>query len=346
MTARILLPGLLGLGAGVLVLAGLQVAAPILVPITFAFFTIALVLPLQRALESHITRPLAMLVTIIVTLAVVSLLGGMVVWGLTRVGAWLVTNSANITALYAQAAVMLEARGFDAAVMLAQQFDIAWLLRLVRSAAAQVQGLFTFIALMMVFVILGMMEVDMTARKLETLGGKGQGRAVLHIAQRVAWKLQRYMVVRTVMSVATGLAVFAFAYLFGLELALEWGVIAFALNYIPFIGPLVATALPALLAMVQFGTVGAALTVLVSLNVIQNIIGSYLEPRIAGAALAVSPFIVLLSVFFWAFLWGIAGAFIGIPIVIACLTACAAYPSTHWVAVLLSGSADPVQTEG
>ncbi len=57
---------------------------------------------------------------------------------------------------------------------------------------------------------------------------------------------------------------------------------------------------------------------------------------IAGAALAVSPFIVLLSVFFFGFLWGIAGAFTGIPIVVAVLTAFDAHPSTRWVAVLLS----------
>ena len=79
MTGRILLPGLLGLGADVLVLAGLHVAGPILAPITFAFFTIALVLPLQRVLASRIPRSLALLVTILVTLAVVSLLGWPVV---------------------------------------------------------------------------------------------------------------------------------------------------------------------------------------------------------------------------------------------------------------------------
>ena len=342
MTGRILLPGLLGLGAGVLVLAGLHVAGPILAPITFAFFTIALVLPLQRVLASRIPRSLALLVTILVTLAVVSLLGWLVIWGLLRVGTWLINNSANITGLYGQTVLMLEASGFDAASMLAQQFDISWLLRLARSAVGQVQGVITFIALMMVFVILGMMQVGLTACNLESLGRNGQGRAVLHIAQRVAWKLQRYMLVRTAMSILTGFCVFLFAWAIGLDLALEWGVIAFVLNYIPFIGPLLATVLPALVAGVQFGSAGTAALVSIGLNVIQNIIGSGVEPRITGNALAISPFIVLLAVFFWAFLWGIAGAFIGIPIVIAVLTACAAYPSTRWVAVLLSGSAaDP-----
>jgi predicted PurR-regulated permease PerM len=63
-----------------------------------------------------------------------------------------------------------------------------------------------------------------------------------------------------------------------------------------------------------------AAIVFVGLNVIQFLIGSYLEPRIAGAALSLSPFLVLFAVFFWAFLWGLPGAFIGVPIVIACLT--------------------------
>jgi predicted PurR-regulated permease PerM len=77
--------------------------------------------------------------------------------------------------------------------------------------------------------------------------------------------------------------------------------------------------------------------VFVCLNLIQFLIGSYLEPRIAGAALSVSPFLVLFAVFFWAFLWGIAGAFIGVPIVIAALTLCEQRETTRWVATLLSG---------
>jgi AI-2 transport protein TqsA len=334
-----ILPVLLGLGAGVLVLAGLRVAAPILAPVVFALFTIALVLPLQRRLEDmRVPRPLALLVTILTTVAVVFVLGSMVVWGLTRVGHWLVQNSANIVALYAATASLLDARGFDSAAMLAEQFDVSLLLRTARSLAGYLQGFVSFTALMVVFIILGLLEVNLTVRKLAGIGKAGQGRAVLEVARNLAHKFQRYMLVRTAMSLATGFCVFLFAWLFGLELALEWGVLAFVLNYIPFIGPLIATALPTLLALVQFGSVMTAVTVLVGLNIIQNVIGSYVEPRTAGAALAVSPFIVLLSVFFWSFLWGVAGAFIGVPIVIACLTGFDAHPRTRWVAVLLSGS--------
>ena len=119
--------------------------------------------------------------------------------------------------------------------------------------------------------------------------------------------------------------------------ALEWGVIAFALNYIPFIGPFIATLFPTLLAMTQFSTWQAVVGSSSALNIIQFVIGSYVEPRVSGAVLAISPSVVLFAVFFWTFLWGLFGAFIGVPIAIAIITFCSYYPSSRWVADLLGG---------
>lgn len=119
------------------------------------------------------------------------------------------------------------------------------------------------------------------------------------------------------MSAATGALVWALARLSGLQFALEWGTIAFALNHIPFIGPFIATVFPTLFALAQFASWQAALAVFASLNVIQFVIGGYIEPRLAGSSLAISPFVVLFAVFFWTFLWGLFGAFIGVPIAIA-----------------------------
>ena len=137
------------------------------------------------------------------------------------------------------------------------------------------------------------------------------------------------------MSVATGVLVWALGLVAGLQLAAEWGVIAFALNYIPFIGPFIATVFPTLFALAQFASWQSALAVFACLNIIQFVIGSYVEPRVSGSALAISPFVVLFSVFFWTSLWGLFGAFIGVPITIALLTFCAQHPSSRWLADLL-----------
>jgi predicted PurR-regulated permease PerM len=138
--------------------------------------------------------------------------------------------------------------------------------------------------------------------------------------------------------------VYALATVLGLQFAAEWGVIAFTLNFIPFIGPFIATVLPTLYALAQFESLQSALVVFACLNLIQFVIGSYIEPRVAGRTLAISPFVVLFSVFLWTFLWGLFGAFIGVPIAIAGLTFCAQSHSARWLAVLL-GASDDEQAE-
>jgi predicted PurR-regulated permease PerM len=148
------------------------------------------------------------------------------------------------------------------------------------------------------------------------------------------------MVVRTQMSLLTGALVWVIAVLSGLSLSVEWGVIAFTLNYIPFLGPLIATLFPTLYSLAQFQSWEVALAFFVVFNLVQFVVGSYIEPRVSGNAVSISPFIILFSVFFWAFLWGIFGAFIGVPITIALLTFCAQHPSSRWVSDILgSGEA-------
>src|SRR4029077_10140420 len=132
----------------------------------------------------------------------------------------------------------------------------------------------------------------------------------------------------------------AFTQFAGLELAAAWGAIAFALNYIPFLGPLIVTVFSTLFAIAQFGSLKMGILVFVGLNLIQFFIGSYLEPLLAGASLKISPFAVIFAVFFWAFLWGLAGAFLGVPILIGFIVYCAQEPSTRWLAALLSAGAD------
>jgi predicted PurR-regulated permease PerM len=147
------------------------------------------------------------------------------------------------------------------------------------------------------------------------------------------------------MSLLTGTLVAAFAWLAGLQFAVEWGVIAFSLNYIPFIGPFIATLFPTLLAMTQFDSWQEVLTVFVCLNIIQFAIGSYIEPRIAGSMLSISPLLVLFATLLWTFLWGLFGTFIGVPIVIAALSFCSQHPSSRWISELFAGSKQPMTSE-
>jgi len=328
---------MLGLSTAVLLFAALYFARSILAPVAFSLFVIAIVWPLQRALETRISRLLGLVATLAATLLVVTVLGYLIGWAFGTVGRWLIENALRFQALYMQWTDWLEEHGILVTSFLVENFNAGWLIRAVQEIGGRLHGLVTFVVIAFVFTALGLLEVDIARKNIESLSNKEAARTILQASTQIADKLQRYMLVRSAMSVLTGLVVWAFALLAGLELATAWGVIAFVLNYIPFIGPLVATIFPTLFALVQFGSWQLAAIVFVGLNLIQFLIGSYLEPRIAGAALSLSPFLVLFAVFFWAFLWGIPGAFIGVPIVIACLTLCEQRESTRWIAMLLSG---------
>ncbi len=273
------------------------------------------------------------------TVVVVTTLGSLVVWGFSQAGRWLISNAGRFQPLYAQAAAWLEHHGLYAAEPLVEHFNVGWLIAIAREISGRLQNLLSFALLAVVFTMLGLLEVGLARQKLESLSNQEIGQALLRATAQTAAKLQRYMIVRSLMSVLTRIAVWGFAALAGLELATAWGVIGFALNYIPFIGPFVATLFPTLFAIAQFESWQMAVIVFLGLNLIQFLLGSYLEPRMAGAALSLSPFMVLFAVFFWSFLWGVPGALIGVPIMIAVHTLSAQFASGRWLATVLFGRA-------
>jgi len=314
----------------------------VMMPVAFSLFLIALVWPLQRRLQVVLPQVISVLITAAVVLLAIGGGGWLVVWGFGGIAQWVIANAARLQGLYMHAAELLERRGLYAAELFAEQVNVLWLVQVLRAIGGNLQGVLSFCIVTFVFVILGLLEVEPLARRLRRVRKEG----VIDTAAEIAARLQIYMLVRFGMSVLTGFAFWAFTAIDGLELQREWGVIAFVLNFIPFIGSFIATLLPTLFAAAQFESVYAALVVFIGLNLLQFVIGSYIEPRVAGTAVSVSPFMVLFAVFFWGLLWGIAGAFIGVPIVIALATICAGHPSTRLFAVLLSaGGSTRVETD-
>lgn len=326
---------LLGLSAAFLILAALYLGRSLLAPVFLAIFIIAVAWPLQRALEARLPRIVAMVITVLATAALATAMASLVMWGLSRAGQWALGNAALFQAHYLRMDAWLQGHGLYLASEFVHNFDPRWLLTLAQRLGTGAQQIASFIVIALVFVVLGLLEVESMRQKLLRSGRP----EVIAACRATAAKFQRYMAIRSVVSAATGLGVWAIAYLLGVDLALEWGVIAFALNFIPFLGPLFATVLPTIFAVVQYGWGMTALAMFVGLNLVQFLLGSYLEPRVAGHRLSISPFLVLFSVFLWSMLWGIAGAFIGVPILIALLTFAEHDPVTRPWTVLLAGDA-------
>jgi predicted PurR-regulated permease PerM len=327
-----------GIIAVILLAAVARQASAVFAPLALALFIIAIVWPLQNWLQAKMPKLLALAATIVVTIAVCLAFASLAAWGFGRVGRSLTADAARYQAIYEATMTWLEGHGVSVAALWAQHFNVRWLLGTTQQIAGRVTSMLSFWLIAVVYVVLGLLEVEDIRRRIELLDSRELARVLLDGSTATAARFRRFLLVRTQMSAMTGLLVGAFAWITGLQFAIEWGAIAFTLNYIPFIGPFIATLFPTLLAMTQFNSWQAVLGVFDCLNIIQFVVGSYIEPRVAGNMLSISPLVVLFAIFFWTFLWGIFGTFIGVPIALAVLTFCAQHSSSRWLADLLGGS--------
>jgi AI-2 transport protein TqsA len=321
--------------AAVAVSFALYQAASVFAPLAVALFAIGIVWPLQHWLQLRLPTLIALAITLIVTITVCLAFASLAAWGFGRVGRSLIADAPRYQELYENLVKWLDDHGISVMGVWAEHFNVGWALRAAQQIAGRINVTLRFWLIALVYLILGLLEVGDIRRKIEALNNPEVSRVLLNGSAATAIKFRKYLWVRTQMSALTGLLVGLFALATGLQFAAEWGVIAFVLNYIPFIGPFIATLFPTLLAMTQFDSWQAVLGAFIGLNIIQFIVGSYVEPRVSGGVLSISPFVVLFAIFFWTFLWGLIGTFIGVPITLAILTFCSQHPSSRWVSDLL-----------
>jgi predicted PurR-regulated permease PerM len=326
--------------AAVAVCAAMSIASSVFAPMALAFLIIAMLWPLQYRLQVAMPRGLALIVTLAVLIVVFALFGSLILWAFGRVARWIINDTARFQAAYDQLTLWLEGHGVAVAAIWADHFNVGSVIGIIQTITGRLNTTMSFWVVVFVYVFLGLPEVNDFARKIKTMGNADVGRVLMNGSLITGKKIRRYMLVRTQMSVITGLLVYAAAWATGLPLAKEWGVIAFVLNYIPFLGPMIATVFPTVVAIVEFQHWQSAAMLFVALNIIQFVVGSYIEPKVSGNALSMSPFLVLFAIFFWTYLWGLFGAFIGVPITIAILTFCDQHERTRWLAHLLGGTPD------
>jgi AI-2 transport protein TqsA len=163
----------------------------------------------------------------------------------------------------------------------------------------------------MIFILSGRGRME---KKIALAFSPDQASTVSRAVRKIDHQVQKYLAVKTLVCIITGVLTTVILALFGLPFAVVFGVLAFFLNYIPTLGSIIATALPVLLATFFFGNLGPAVGILVLLMAINLILGNVVEPRLMGKGLGLSPLLVFFSLFFGAWLWGIPGMILAVPI--------------------------------
>ncbi len=183
-------------------------------------------------------------------------------------------------------------------------------------------GTLLFVIFFFIFVVTGHQNFykALSKRYLKTRQGeedfsiKNEENFLKNTFKEITDQVQRYVLTKFFTSVLSGMAVGIILWIFGVDFLVVWAACAFLLNFIPVVGSIVAVALPALMALVQFESVSYALFVAIVIIVVQNIIGNFLEPKIFGNKLGLNPLVILLSLLLWGYIWGIIGILLSIPL--------------------------------
>ena len=322
----------------VVVVAGLRAAGPILIPFLLAVFLAFLGYPILDWFLRRGTRlSLAVLVTVLLEFGVLSIFG------------FLFSNTVNDFAKAAPGYVRQLVGKVGAAVESLQQrgvelpewftldnFDPTSLVDLVGVVVGEtVRGVASFLSylvLVLIILVCVLYEVVALPEKLERSRG-GKERANEYLLGVIA-DIQRYLGVKTVVSIATGVIIGLWVWILDMPFPLFWAATAFLLNYIPAIGSILAAIPAVLVSLVQQG-VGRALIVAIGYLLVNFVIGNIIEPRMMGKRFGLSTLVVFLALMFWGWVWGPVGMLLSIPLTMVIKIVLEQSDELRWIAVLL-----------
>ncbi len=322
------------LAAIVIILGALKLAAAIVVPFLLAAFIATIIAPLYSwLLRKKVPTVLALLAVVGGLLVIFSLLGVLVGSSVQSFSANMPLYEAKLESQLSWMTTMLSDYGLIKGD-LSSMFNPA---RLMQYSATVLKGAGSVLTnSFVIFLILMFLLLESTqfARKLDIADGEKE--TMKHVNE-VLTKIKRYMALKAVISLATGVIVTIVLMMIGLDYAVLWGLVAFLFNFIPNIGSIIAAVPAVLLALVQLGTFGAFEVGIVYL-IINILIGSIIEPRIMGQGLGISTLVVFLSLIFWGWLFGPIGMLLSIPLTIMIKIILHTNETTRWLAILIGNN--------
>ena len=208
--------------------------------------------------------------------------------------------------------------------------------------AASVQGVLSQFFLIAMYVVFLFAAQSSFPKKMDDLFPDSEKRGqAAKVGDRIRESIEKYLSVQTIISLMQTVISYIGMTALGLDNALFWALVIFVLNYIPIVGGLAAVALPCIFAIVQFDSFAQVGLLALILFGAQTIIGNTIQPKMMGDSMNMSALVVILALSVWTALWGGVGAFLSAPLTVIIMIILAQFPSTRWIAVLLSADGNP-----
>ncbi len=335
---------LVTIAAFVVVVAGMRMAASLLVPFLLAaFIAILCVTPFLWLQRRGLPTWLALIVVILIIIMLLFGVGAVIGTSINDFTDSLPQYQERLEQQYGSAKAWLEKVGFEVPEPTSEEaFGLGSIMKMVANFLTSLGGMLTNSILILFTVIFMLLEASSFASKLRLAFGDAEG----HIdrLRTVLSNIKQYMAIKSLTSLATGVLVGVWVAVLGVDFPLLWGLLAFLLNYVPSIGSIIAAVPAILLALVQLGP-GSALLVAAGYLVVNSTVGNVIEPRFMGRGLGLSTLVVFVSLVFWGWVLGPIGMFLSVPLTVTAKIGLQSFDNTRWMAVLLGSETEPPEEE-
>ncbi len=316
----------------------------ILKPFFVAIFLSILLEPIMRWLRGiKIPKSLALLLVLILTFSFLFLLGLLVYTSITSFADELPKYETKFVNIFQNVLTMFD---MPMEELNARIKEIDWTtaikdLSLPSIVSSGIGSFFNFLGnvfIVLLFMVYLLVGKEYMVGRIERAFEGERSQQIRDAMENINDQIQKYLITKTLISLATGLIATIILLVFGVDFAVVWGMLTFLLNYIPNIGSIIATAPPILVAFLQFDSFLRPLWITVLLLLVQMAMGNIIEPKFMGKSLDLSPLVVILFLIFWGFLWGIVGMILAVPIAATIKIVTANFPALRPVSVLMSGN--------
>ncbi|MEQ8241248.1 MAG: AI-2E family transporter [Cyclobacteriaceae bacterium] len=307
----------------ILILYLVKVLSNLLVPLAFAIFLAVLFQPLVSFFRKKLSLNLSVLITTLLFISIF-LISGLVFFGAVR---GLINNSDTVFDQFNQAVKpIIDNLGYfvddqflvtDVSEIFKQFMPMGDLVTASGTFLGSMSG-FAAEILMIILYFAGLLgaisQIDNTVGYILKDRSSTETAEAIKSLKRIKDSVSIYIKVKSIVSLMTGFGVGVICWAFGIQYAMVWGLLAFVLNYIPYIGSLFAIVPPLLIGAVTLNSVGLTFLLFVLMEGVQLVMGNVVEPRMMGKSLSINVVTVLFGFVFWAFMWDLAGMLLAVPL--------------------------------
>jgi len=316
--------------------AFVRLAKPVLLPLFFAIFLSFLLSPVLNLLDRlKVPQAIAIIFVLLVTFLLIYLLGSLFYSSGKTAAVEFPKYGQRISTIFESIQELLNRPdwNFEDWVSHLEFNKIGGFLLSSLGPFFSFMGNLFLIFIFLVFILAGRGRIE---KKVLHAFNKRQAAKLISVVKKIDQDVQKYLVIKTAVSFVTGLLATIVLVLFDVDFAILFGFLTFLLNFIPNIGSFIATAFPVVITAFQFETLWPAFWVLIVLVLIQQVMGTFLEPRFMGEGLDLSPLLVLFILFFWGWLWGISGMIIAVPFAAIVKIIFSNIPDMEFMAIMMS----------